>query len=196
MLFDEFEKAHPDVFNILLQILDEGWLTDSEGQRVSFANCVIIGTSNIGSELMSDRRTPIGIGAQVNEWSKDQETKEIFKIVKGFLRPEFINRLDEIIIFNKLESDQFREIVEIMLRDLSRRLSRLHVELQVNDGVRDGLVQSIDTANYGARPLKRKLEEKIENQIASLLIQDQSEGPRVAIVNWNEGDVQVQLHKT
>jgi ATP-dependent Clp protease ATP-binding subunit ClpC len=195
VLFDEFEKAHPDVFNILLQILDEGWLTDSEGQRVSFANCVIIGTSNIGSEVMSDRRTPIGIGAQVNEWSKDQETKEIFKIVKGFLRPEFINRLDEIIIFNRLDSDQFREIVEIMLNDLSKRLARLHVELQVTEAVRDGLVKSIDTANYGARPLKRKMEEKIENPIASLLIKDRVETPRVAAVDWVDGDARIDLRK-
>ncbi len=195
VLFDEFEKAHPDVFNILLQILDEGWLTDSEGQRVSFANCVIIGTSNIGSEVMSDRRTPIGIGAQVTEWSKDQETKEVFKIVKGFLRPEFINRLDEIIIFNRLDSDQFRDIVEIMLNDLSKRLARLHVELQVTNAVRDGLVKSIDTANYGARPLKRKMEEKIENPIASLLIKDRVDTPRVAIVDWVEGDARIDLRK-
>jgi ATP-dependent Clp protease ATP-binding subunit ClpC len=195
VLFDEFEKAHPDVFNILLQILDEGWLTDSEGQRVSFANCVIIGTSNIGSEVMSDRRTPIGIGAQVNEWSKDQETKEVFKIVKGFLRPEFINRLDEIIIFNRLDSDQFREIVEIMLNDLSKRLARLHVELQVTNAVRDGLVKSIDTANYGARPLKRKMEEKIENPIASLLIKDHVETPRVANVDWVDDDARIDLRK-
>jgi ATP-dependent Clp protease ATP-binding subunit ClpC len=195
VLFDEFEKAHPDVFNILLQILDEGWLTDSEGQRVSFANCVIIGTSNMGSEVMSERRTPIGIGAQVNEWSKDQETKEIFKIVKGFLRPEFINRLDEIIIFNRLDSDQFREIVEIMLNDLSKRLARLNVELQVTDAVRDGLVKSIDTANYGARPLKRKMEEKIENPIASLLIKDRDEAPRVAYVDWVDEDARVELRR-
>jgi ATP-dependent Clp protease ATP-binding subunit ClpC len=195
VLFDEFEKAHPDVFNILLQILDEGWLTDSEGQRVSFANCVIIGTSNIGSEVMSERRTPIGIGVQVTEWSKDQETKEVFKIVKGFLRPEFINRLDEIIIFNRLDSDQFREIVEIMLNDLSKRLARLHVELQVTDAVRDGLVKSIDTANYGARPLKRKLEEKIENPIASLLIKERVETPRIAHVDWVEDDARIELRK-
>ncbi|HYX36804.1 MAG TPA: ATP-dependent Clp protease ATP-binding subunit [Oligoflexus sp.] len=195
VLFDEFEKAHPDVFNILLQILDEGWLTDSEGQRVSFANCVIIGTSNIGSEVMSDRRTPIGIGAQVNEWSKDEETKEIFKIVKGFLRPEFINRLDEIIIFNRLDSEQFREIVEIMLTDLSKRLGRLQVELQVTDAVRNGLVQSIDTKNYGARPLKRKMEEKIENPIASLLIRERVEGPKVAAVGWADNDAKIELRR-
>lgn len=193
VLFDEFEKAHPDVFNILLQILDEGWLTDSEGQKVSFANCVIIGTSNLGSEIMSDRKTPIGIGMQVAEWSKDQETKEVFKIVKGFLRPEFINRLDEIIIFNRLDKEQFQAITDIMIQDLAKRLSLLKVQLIVTDEARDGLVGGIDTVHYGARPLKRKLEDKVENKIASLLIQDRSEGQRRATVDWRDGDIQVKL---
>lgn len=193
VLFDEFEKAHSDVFNILLQILDEGWLTDSEGQRVSFANCIIIGTSNLGSEIMSERRTPIGIGAQVNEWTKDEEAKEVFKIVKNYLRPEFINRLDEIIIFNRLGAREFEEIAAIMVGDFAKRLLRLEVSLDFSQEALRFLVESIDTANYGARPLKRKLEEKVENPIASLLIQDRREGKKTARVYLEGNDIKVSL---
>lgn len=193
VLFDEFEKAHADVFNILLQILDEGWLTDSEGQRVSFSNCIIIGTSNLGSEIMSNRRTPIGIGAQVNEWSKDQETKEVFKIVKNYLRPEFINRLDEIIIFNRLDAEQFTKIVDVMIQDLANRLEKLKVTLDFTSSARELLVASIDTQHYGARPLKRKIEEKVENPIASLLIRSRSQGRYQARVDRKGEEIVVDL---
>lgn len=193
VLFDEFEKAHPDVFNILLQILDEGWVTDAEGQRVSFANCIIIGTSNIGSDVMAERRAPIGIGVEVNDWSKDDSAKEILKIVKGYLRPEFINRLDEIIIFNKLETSQFLKIADIMIKDLHSRLKNLKVELDFPESARQVLVDTIDTAHFGARPLKRKLEELVENPISSLLIQNQGEGERVAHVRANGQEIQVSL---
>ncbi len=193
VLFDEFEKAHSDVFNILLQILDEGWLTDSEGQRVSFANCVIIGTSNLGSEIMSERKTPLGIGAQVNEWSKDEEAKEVFKIVKNYLRPEFINRLDEIIIFNRLGPPEFQEIAAVMVKDFAQRLRRLDISLDFSDEALRFLVSSIDTVHYGARPLKRKLEELVENPIASLLIRDRREGPRQARVALKGGELKAEL---
>ncbi len=196
VLFDEFEKAHPDVFNILLQILDEGWLTDAEGQRVSFSNCIIIGTSNMGSEVMAEKRTPIGIGAQLNEWSKDQEVKEVYKIVKNFLRPEFINRLDEIIVFNRLEAEQFTQIADILIKDLEARLKLLGVSLNFSEGAKQYLVKSIDTANYGARPLKRKLEELVENPIANLLIQNRIEGPREARVFLQEETLVVQLERS
>ncbi len=193
VLFDEFEKAHPDVFNILLQILDEGWVTDAEGQRVSFANCIIIGTSNIGSDVMAERRTPIGIGVEVNDWSQDDAAKEVLKIVKGYLRPEFINRLDEIIIFNRLDKTQFRKITDILVADLKSRLKKLKVGLDFPDGARQVLVDTIDTAHFGARPLKRKLEELVENPISSLLIKDQREGEKTAHVQAQGADLTVSL---
>lgn len=193
VLFDEFEKAHPDVFNILLQILDEGWVTDAEGQRVSFANCIIIGTSNLGSEVLSDRRAPIGIGATVNEWSKDDSAKEVLKIVKNFLRPEFINRLDEIIIFNKLERAQFERIADILIADLESRLQALKVKLEFDREARRVLVSLIDTEHYGARPLKRKLEELIENPISTLLIQDRRDTEKTALVTARGEEIAVSL---
>jgi ATP-dependent Clp protease ATP-binding subunit ClpC len=193
VLFDEFEKAHPDVFNILLQILDEGWVTDSEGQRVSFANCIIIGTSNLGSDVMSERRAPIGIGVEVNDWSNDDSAKEVLKIVKSYLRPEFINRLDEIIIFNKLDKSQFQKIADIMIKDLNSRLKNLKVGLDFPQDARQVLVDKIDTAHFGARPLKRKLEELVENPISSLLIRDQREGEKTAHVSVSGEDLVVAL---
>jgi ATP-dependent Clp protease ATP-binding subunit ClpA len=142
---------------------------------------------------MSDRRTPIGIGVELRDWSKDDSSKEIMKIVKSFLRPEFINRLDEIIIFNRLDSEQFKQIADIMIADLADRLKKLNVELDFPKDARERLVTMIDTANYGARPLKRKLEEQIENPISSLLIQDRHVGMRTARVRNTGQDLVVEL---
>ncbi len=170
VLFDEFEKAHPDVYNILLQVLDEGWLTDAEGQRVSFRNTIIVGTSNIGSEILTDRKRPVGIGAQNAEWDRDDEQKAVMNEVRTFLRPEFINRLDEIIIFKRLGMDDLKKILDIQLKDLARRLDKSGYALTIEPSVREHLLKGIDTVNYGARPLRRKLEQLIENSVASFLI--------------------------
>lgn len=191
VLFDEFEKAHPDVFNILLQILDEGWLTDSEGQRVVFTNCVIIGTSNLGSETITDRKQPIGIGSQLTAWTKDEESKEIFRVVKKFLRPEFINRLDEIIVFNSLGKNEFKQILDINIKDLAERLQKIGIELEFDEKAKDFVVESMDTTNYGARPLRRKLEDLIENKIASLIIENQAKKIKHVKVEFNESEIQI-----
>jgi ATP-dependent Clp protease ATP-binding subunit ClpC len=183
VLFDEFEKAHSDVFNILLQVLDEGWLTDGEGQKVSFSNCVIVGTSNIGAEVMTSRRAPIGIGAQMTEWSQDDICKEMFKIVKNYFRPEFLNRLDEIIIFNRLDKTQFYNILEISIADLKRRLTEVGIEIEFEDEAKKTLIESIETEGFGARPLKRKLEQLVENEIATQIIRSHSEPRRKVIVS-------------
>jgi ATP-dependent Clp protease ATP-binding subunit ClpC len=192
VLFDEFEKAHPDVFNILLQILDEGWLTDSEGRRVSFTNCVIVGTSNLGSDVLTDRKQPIGIGSQVTAWSKDEESKEVFKVVKNFLRPEFINRLDEIIVFNRIGRDEFKQIVDINIRDLRARLQNIGIELEIDEEAKLYIVDAVDTTNYGARPLRRKLEELVENKIAALIIEHQETKIRHVKVGFDGKDIQVK----
>lgn len=194
VLFDEFEKAHRDIFNILLQVLDEGWLTDGEGQRVSFSNCVIIGTSNIGSELLVGRKNPIGIGSQMNEWSKDEQTKEIFKVMKNYFRPEFVNRLDEIVIFNKLRTQDFEKIIDILVDDLSKRISHLNMSLKMSREAKTHLLKTIDTKDYGARPLKRKLEQIIENEIATKIIGYPSLQSRTeVVVDVVEGQIQIVI---
>ena len=170
ILFDEFEKAHPDVFNLLLQVLDEGWLTDSEGQKVSFTNTIVIGTSNLGSEVMGEKKKPIGIGAQLDPWSKDDEVKEVFQIAKKFLRPEFLNRLDELIVFNHLGPEQLEKIIDIIFDDLANRLSDLNWNLNLDSAVKPFILDEIDTHSYGARPLKRKIQDLVENPIANVLL--------------------------
>ncbi|RYZ82743.1 MAG: ATP-dependent Clp protease ATP-binding subunit [Proteobacteria bacterium] len=157
------------------------------------ANCIIIGTSNLGSEVLSERRSPIGIGASVNEWSQDDSAKEVLKIVKNYLRPEFINRLDEIIIFNKLDRTQFEKIADILITDLQSRLKKLRVKLDFPAEARRILVEKIDTAHFGARPLKRKLEEIVENPISTLLIQDRRDTEKTAHVTPNGEDLAVSL---
>ena len=170
VLLDEFEKAHPDVYNVMLQVLDEGWLTDAEGRRVSFRNCVIIGTSNLGSEILTDRKRPVGIGAQNEEWNSDEEQAAVMGEVKRYLRPEFINRLDEIIVFNRLSRDDLNQILDLQLEDLKERLKATGLSLIFDAAARDLIIEGIDSLNYGARPLRRKLEQLVENKIANFLI--------------------------
>lgn len=193
VLLDEFEKAHPDVFNLLLQVFDEGWLTDSEGQRVSFSNTIIIGTSNLGSEVMGEKKQPIGIGTSISEWSRDDENKEIFKVVKKYLRPELINRLDEIIVFNKLSEDEFSEIIEIVIKDLMLRMRSIGVEANISKEVRSHILKSIDTNQYGARPLNRKVKELIENPIATFLIENSHKEVTKIDVTMFQGEIRVSL---
>ncbi len=192
VLFDEFEKAHPDVFNLLLQILDEGWLTDAEGQRISFTNTVIIGTSNLGSEVLGEKKAPIGIGSHVTPWSKDDESKEIFKVVKNFLRPEFINRLDEIIIFNKLGEHEFEKILDLILKDLKSRMSHMGIELIIDEESKKYIIDSIDTNQYGARPLKRKVQDLVENEIANILIGADPKEIKSIKVGVDNGDLSLK----
>jgi ATP-dependent Clp protease ATP-binding subunit ClpC len=170
VLFDEFEKAHPDVYNILLQVLDEGWLTDAEGQRVSFRNTVIIGTSNIGSEHLVERQRPIGMGVTSVERDLAEDRHAVMKEVKNFLRPEFINRLDEVIVFNRLGMDELRLILDIQVESLRKRTKSLGFDLALEDSAKSKILSDLETFDYGARPLKRKLEQLVENEIASLLL--------------------------
>lgn len=170
VLLDEFEKAHPDVYNILLPVLDEGWLTDAEGQRVSFRNCIIIGTSNIGGQILSERKRSVGIGARDYELDKNEETSAIMNEVKQYLKPEFINRLDEIVIFNRLTKNELEKILKIQVKNLALRCQKLGITLELSLASEAYILDQIDTMNYGARPLARKLESLIENKVASLII--------------------------
>ncbi len=192
ILLDEFEKAHPDVYNLLLQVLDEGWLTDAEGQKVSFRNSIIIGTSNIGSDILTDKKRPVGLGVQDSRYSKDEEQALIMKEVQKFLKPEFINRLDEIIIFNRLAYEQLKDILEIQLKDLISRVESMGFSLSIGDGVKKYLLDSIDTYHYGARPLRRKMESIVENKIASLLISPSARSGGRIEVKLVDKDVEIK----
>lgn len=168
VLFDEIEKAHPDVLNIMLQILDEGWLTDSEGTKVSFQNTIVICTSNLGSAILTDQRRPVGIGGK--SFSRQDELAEVMSEVKRFLKPEFINRLDEVIVFNRLNEDNLRQVLDLRIGDLSNRLADRKITLDFGDSVKEHIITTTDATNYGARPLERKLQQLVENEIALLII--------------------------
>lgn len=191
VLFDEIEKAHPDVFNVLLQVLDEGWLTDGEGQKVSFRNCVIIGTSNIGSEILTDRKRPVGLGSQSEEWSKDDEFKAILGEIRKFLKPEFINRIDEIIVFNRLGHSELRSIIDLQIADLTKRLEKLNVALEFEDQAKEHVLAGIDTLSFGARPLRRRLEQTVENRVANLLIGHSENQAGMIKVSLKDGQLEI-----
>ena len=157
ILFDEVEKAHPDIFNVLLQVLDDGRLTDGKGRTVDFKNTIIIMTSNLGSEILSN-----ATGADDPRKIKAQ----VMDIVKASFRPEFINRIDEITIFHRLDKNNIKDIAEIQIRNIEKRLAEKNIKLHVNDAAFVWIVNNGYDPVYGARPLKRLLKNQIENKLA------------------------------
>ena len=185
VLFDEIEKAHPDVMNILLQILDDGRITDAQGRLVNFENTIIVMTSNAGS----DRRDgSVGFGKSVTEQSKEKALKALGE----FLRPEFINRVDEIVCFNKLTEANFRDIAVIMLKELQEGLKDHGVELTWEDSVLDYLTEKSYSVQYGARNLRRTIEKDIENPVAEKIIDSYKEPLRSIRLSVAEGKLCLQ----
>lgn len=175
ILFDEIEKAHPDVMNMLLQILDDGRLTDSQGRTVNFKNTVVIMTSNVGARMITDKNT-LGFTASVDK--KEEAVKEyeaIKKDVMGELkrqfRPEFINRIDEIIVFHKLTEEDIKQIVEIMLSEVGKRLQEQAIVIEVDDSVKELIMKKGLDTNFGARPLKRAVQNILEDKIAEEILE-------------------------
>ena len=164
ILFDELEKAHPDVLNILLQILDDGRITDAQGRVVNFENTIIIMTSNAGSDRKDGS---VGFGKSLSE----QTQEKAIKALSEFLRPEFINRVDEVICFNKLTGENFRAIAIIMLRDLKQALSERGLEFTWDESVIDALVKKSYSVTYGARNLRRTIQKELEDPIAQKIIE-------------------------
>ena len=172
ILLDELEKAHPDVFNILLQLLDDGRLTDAHGRVTSFKNAIIIGTSNIGTQSITAGKTK-GIGFAVeDDPSKDynQVRSMVLGEVQKLFKPEFINRLDDLIVFHKLQPNEVRQIADLMLNNLTKRLQESDMTLEISNKVKDELAKEGFSEMYGARPLRRLIEGKIENAISMRII--------------------------
>ena len=164
ILFDEIEKAHPDVLNILLQILDDGRITDTHGRTVNFENTVIVMTTNAGS---STKNGSVGFGRSANEQTKER----VMKALNDFLRPEFINRVDEIIYFNQLTVENFKGIAVIMLKELAASIAEKKIEFSWDDSLLDYLVKKSYSATYGARNLRRLIQKELEDSIAARLIE-------------------------
>jgi ATP-dependent Clp protease ATP-binding subunit ClpB len=175
ILFDEIEKAHPEVFNVLLQLLDDGRLTDSQGRTVSFKDTVVIMTSNIGSaHLLSN----INKKGELDEAAKDIVITELNR----HFRPEFLNRIDEIVIFKPLTKDEIVKIIDLTVKDIQRRLDDRHIKLIVTDDAKQFIAQNAYDPAYGARPVKRYMQKFVETEIGKLLIRgDVSEGRNIKI---------------
>ena len=196
ILLDEIEKAHPDVMNMLLQILDDGRLTDAQGRTVNFKNTVIIMTSNIGARLITDKTT-LGFASEGNkkdETQKEYETikKDVMGELKKQFRPEFINRIDEIIVFHKLNNEDIRKIMDIMLNQLKNRLTEQEIDIEIDESVKQLLIEKGTDINYGARPLKRTIQNVLEDKIAEAMLDGKIKPGKVANVIAKDGEVQIQ----
>lgn len=168
VLFDEVEKAHPDVFNVLLQILDDGRVTDSQGRTVDFKNTIIILTSNLGSDYILD-------GIDENGVISDEAREQVNRVLKGHFRPEFLNRLDEIVFYKPLTKKEIYPIIDLMLGDLRNRLKSKQLDVAVTDAAKDYIVKEGYDPVYGARPLKRFIQRSLETMIARKIISDSAE---------------------
>lgn len=190
ILFDEVEKAHMDFFNILLQVLDDGRLTDGQGRTVDFTNCVIIMTSNLGSNFLKGHMgKKLGFSSGEKE-EKEESFEDIRKMimdeVKRTFRPEFINRIDEIIVFHPLTPENLSEIVDLMLKKVAGKLERFHVSLDVSDEAKKVIIADGTDVEYGARPLKRTIQKEMEDPISELILQDGLKDKKVLHVGKDE----------
>jgi ATP-dependent Clp protease ATP-binding subunit ClpC len=177
ILLDEVEKAHPDVFNLLLQVLDDGRLTDGQGRTVDFRNTVVIMTSNIGSEFLASRSGALGFapvgagdGADSYGFGEDDLRARVMGKLREAMRPEFINRIDEIVLFRKLDRSQLHAIVSLLLQDTALRLLAQGMTLSVSDAAVDWLAEHGYEPEYGARPLRRLIQREVDDRIANLVV--------------------------
>ena len=188
ILFDEIEKAHPDVFNILLQVLDDGHITDSQGRKVDFKNTIIIMTSNAGAQSIIEPKK-LGFGTKDDEKQDHERMKNsVMEEVKRIFKPEFLNRIDETIVFRALNKEDMKQIVAILVEDLRKRcMEQMQIDLVVRDAARNYIVEKAYDRKYGARPLRRKLQEKVEDRLAEEIIQGRiASGDRVVVTTKNK----------
>lgn len=187
ILFDEIEKAHPDVFNMLLQILEDGILTDSQGRRVDFKNTVIIMTSNVGARLITEKKVSFGFGESGKDENKD--VKElVLNELKSTFRPEFLNRVDDIIVFSKLNKEQIAEISEKMLSNLAIRLKNLNITAEFDDSVKYALAEKGFDPVYGARPLRREIQNKIEDPLSEKILDSSVKNGDTVLCSYKDGE--------
>lgn len=193
VLFDEIEKAHPDVFNVLLQILEDGILTDSQGRRVDFKNTVIIMTSNVGARLITEKRVAFGF----TESGGDSENKNIKELVTGELkntfRPEFLNRVDDIIVFSKLDRGQIAQIAVKLLNELAGRLAALGITLKWDDSAVYALADKGFDPIYGARPLRREIQNSIEDGLSEKILDSSVKKGDTVLCEFKNGKFEFNL---
>ena len=190
VLFDEIEKAHPDVFNMLLQILEDGRLTDSQGRTVDFKNTIIIMTSNVGARLITEKQSSLGFNSE-NENVEESEKKDIKELVTGELRkvfrPEFLNRVDDIIVFNKLNKDEIKQIAVKMLKTLENRLDKMNIKISFTDNAISEIADKGFDENYGARPLRRAIQNEIEDPLSEQMLEGKVKDGTVVTCDFSDG---------
>jgi ATP-dependent Clp protease ATP-binding subunit ClpC len=186
LLLDEIEKAHPDVFNILLQILDEGRLTDAQGRTVDFKNTVIIMTSNMGAERIQQH-------AREQGESFEQLKEDMMEIVRHHLRPEFVNRIDEIIVFQALTKDQIVEIARLLLDRTKRRLRAQDIEVEFTEAAVELIADEGFDPEFGARPLRRAIQRRVDNRLSSMLLSGELNPGDRLIVGAEDGELTFEV---
>ena len=185
VLFDEVEKAHPDVFNVLLQVLDDGRITDSHGRTVDFKNTLLILTSNLGSSYLLEGIEPNG---EISKEARDN----VEALLKQSFRPEFLNRLDEIVFYKPLTKPEISKIVDLMIQGLSNRLKEQQLSVQLTDAARSYIVENGYDPIYGARPLRRFIQSHVETMIAKIIIAGNVHEGSTLIVDANENGLYIQ----
>jgi ATP-dependent Clp protease ATP-binding subunit ClpB len=180
LLLDEIEKAHQDVFNILLQLLDDGRLTDGQGRTVDFRNTVVIMTSNLGSHIIAEMSPTAGVAEQ------EKVRDEVLAVLRQHFRPEFLNRVDDVIVFSRLDREQLRHIVEIQLQNLRTRLAARSISLDVDEAALDLLAEEGYDPTYGARPLKRVIQRRLQDPLAMAILEGRlRDGDRAQVLVRN-----------
>jgi ATP-dependent Clp protease ATP-binding subunit ClpC len=198
ILLDEIEKAHPDVFNMLLQVLDDGMLTDSLGRKIDFKNTIIIMTSNIGARQLKDFGTGVGFGTATRKEGEDEAAKGVIEsALKKAFAPEFLNRIDDVVMFNSLQKEDIHKIIDIELANLFGRVNNLGFVIKITDAAKDYIVEKGYDANYGARPLKRAIQKYLEDPMAEEIIKSNlSEGDEIEVdYNKEKDEIIVSAHK-
>ncbi|MCX7728512.1 MAG: AAA family ATPase, partial [Bacteroidia bacterium] len=198
VLLDEIEKAHPDVFNMLLQVLDDGQLTDSLGRKIDFKNTVIIMTSNIGARQLKDFGQGVGFTTSAKKENVEEHNRSVIEnALRKAFAPEFLNRIDDVIIFNSLEKEDMKKIIDIELQGLYKRISDLGYTLKITDKAKEFIIEKGFDPNYGARPLKRAIQKYIEDTLAEEMIQgDIAEGDEIEIdYNKEQDKIKVNIQK-
>ena len=188
LLFDEIEKAHPDVFNILLQVLDDGHITDAQGRKIDFKQTCIIMTSNAGAQSIVEPKR-LGFLSQEDEKKDYEHMKgQVMDEVKRMFKPEFLNRIDEIIVFHSLTKEDMKQIINILLKDLEKRCSeQMNMQLRVSSKVKEHLIETSFDSKYGARPLKRAIQSKLEDPLAEkILLGEIKKGDTVSVGLYNK----------
>jgi len=196
ILLDEIEKAHPEVFNILLQIFDDGHLTDARGHKVDFRNAIVVMTSNIGAELIR-KGTSLGFATRSDKGkqSSDDYTRMKEKVlgeVKNFFRPEFLNRIDGTVVFHALSRDHIRQIVDLMLRQVEKQLADKEIKLEATEAARDLLGEQGYDEVFGARPLRRVIQNKVEDQLSDALLKGLFHPGETVLIDAEGGEIVIR----